>query len=125
MKQFQAENAYNVLGMISSCKLAPAKAYKLWNLAKKLEEIRTFGNQERMKLIKRHGGVVGEGGYITFADKEREKDFINEANELGDIDVGEFEPVHIDIRELGDTKLAMQDMVKLEGFVIFDDGDIQ
>lgn len=139
MKQIQAIRAYQTLMQMRDMPLSISAAYKITMLLKKLDSIYTSQIDLERGLLAKHNGIVTDDGGVTFtlpnhdekielSEEERAlltkhaQDFNEELNELNNQDVElEIQPIKLKFSELEGTKLTIQDMLSLEGFVEFED----
>lgn len=93
-------------------------AYRLSSLLAKLaEEMKRF-EENRVKLVKKHG-TQKEDTVQFEVPPEKTKEFYEELNALLQIEVKiDFEP--IPLKDLGDITLSATDVMKLDGKVIIE-----
>lgn len=91
-------------------------AYKLSSLLKKLSGEVKLLEENRVKLVQKHGKKDEETQQVTVAPESAEA-FYKEFSELMQIEVElDFEPIPLDA--FGDITLSASDILKLEGKVI-------
>lgn len=138
MKQKQITSAYQTLAKLKDSELPIAAAYRLSLLLKQLEPLVNSQIELEKKLLQKYEGVVKEDGRVDFSkqstdltsanqtDEERADVmrrmtcFANEVNELGEQEAEiDFKPIDLKLDSVGDVKLTLVDMARLEGFINF------
>lgn len=121
MKQYVINGAYDTLVGMSSLKLPVKVSYDLWRIVKKLEEPHAFYEQQRIKFVEEHHGVINNG-YVTFSSKDDENAFINDINELLNMEIDfDIQPAKVPLSTFGNQTIAVSDIARLDGFVEFVD----
>lgn len=138
MKQKQITSAYQTLAKLKDSELPIAAAYRLSLLLKQLEPLVNSQIELEKKLLQKYGGVVKEDGRVDFSKQNtdltsanqtdedradvmrRMTGFANEVNELGEQEAEiDFKPIDLRLNSVGDVKLTLVDMTRLEGFINF------
>lgn len=138
MKQKQITSAYQTLAKLKDSELPIAAAYRLSLLLKQLEPLVNSQIELEKKLLQKYEGVVKEDGRVDFSKQNtyltstnltdedradamrRMTGFANEVNELGEQEAEiDFKPIDLRLDSVGDVKLTLVDMTRLEGFINF------
>ena len=138
MKQKQITSAYQTLAKLKDSELPIAAAYRLSLLLKQLEPLVNSQIELEKKLLRKYEGVVKEDGRVDFSkqntdltstnqtDEEqadamrRMTGFANEVNELGEQEAEiDFKPIDLRLDSVGDVKLTLVDIARLDGFINF------
>lgn len=115
----QMLNVLPALEKIVGLKLPVKKAYKVYSLAKLINEQREFFINEEKKLIEKFNGVVTETGGIQIGDPEKQVQFVKEHNDLMQYEVEGFTPLELAFDDLGDAEITPADLMILEGVINF------
>lgn len=138
MKQKQITSAYQTLAKLKDSELPIAAAYRLSLLLKQLEPLVNSQIELEKKLLQKYEGVVKEDGRVDFSkqntdltsENQTDEDradamrrmtgFANEVNELGEQEAEiDFKPIDLRLDSVGDVKLTLVDMTRLDGFINF------
>jgi hypothetical protein len=119
MKVNQMLNALPVLQKIMELKLPIKKAYKIYNLAKSIEDKRQFFIQEEKKLIDKFNAEILENGNIKFNSVEDQITFSQEHADLMNYEIEELETLELNFDDLGDAEFTPRDLMTLEGVINF------
>jgi hypothetical protein len=119
MKVNQMLNALPVLQKIMELKLPVKKAYKIYNLAKFIEDKRQFFIQEEKKLIEKFNAEILENGNIRFNSVEDQITFSQEHADLMNYEIEELETLELNFDDLGDAVFTPRDLMTLEGVINF------
>lgn len=115
----QMLNALPVLQKIMELKLPVKKAYKIYNLAKSIEDKRQFFIQEEKKLIDKFNAEILENGNIKFNSAEDQMTFSKEHSDLMNYEVEDLLSIELSFEDLGDVEFTPRDLMTLEGVISF------
>lgn len=107
-----------VLQKIVELKLPLKKAYKVYSLAKVINEQRDFFIKEEQKLIAECGAEVLEGGGLKFSDSEKQAEFVEKHGELMNYEV-DLAAVELSFADLSEEEFTARDLMALEGVINF------
>ena len=118
MTHEQAIRAYTTI--ISMGRRAKGKAaFALFHLKGRLKEVIDFQAEKEMELIKKYDGELRDGGLVFIEDKEKRKQFLEEKNEIGKMEIEpEITPVRINPELIPDINI--EEIEALSGFVNFE-----
>lgn len=119
MKVNQMLNALPVLQKIMELKLPIKKAYKIYNLAKSIEDKRQFFIQEEKKLINKFNAEILENGTIKFNSVEDQMTFSQEHEDLMNYEIEELGAIELNFEDLDDVEFTPRDFMTLEGVINF------
>ena len=119
MKVNQMLNALPVLQKIMELKLPIKKAYKIYNLAKSIEDKRQFFIQEEKKLVEKFNAEILENGNIKFNSVEDQMTFSKEHADLMTYEVEDLEVLELNFDDLGDATFTPKELMLLEGVINF------
>ena len=117
----QMLNALSGVQKLMGLQLPVKKAFKVYSLAKQINEQRDFFINEEKKLIEKFQGIVDENGMITFNSVEDQQAFSREHNELMSFVPEGTEPVELSFTDLGDAEFTPMELAILEGMINFID----
>ena len=117
----QMLNAFSIVQKIMTLKLPVKKAYKVYSLAKQINDKRDFFINEEKKLVNNFQAEIGENGRIMFKSEEDRVSFMKEHAELLSCEIEDIIAVELSFDDLGDTELSPVDFVALEGVINFID----
>ena len=100
-------------------KLPIKKAYKIYNLAKFIEDKRQFFVQEERKLVDKFNAEILENGNIKFNSAEDQMIFSKEHADLMQYEIEELETLELNFDDLGDATFTAKDLMALEGAINF------
>ena len=112
-------NALPILQRIMELKLPIKKAYKVYSLAKVINEQREFFINEEKKLIEKFNAEIVENGGIKFKNSEEQTQFIQEHTELMEYEVTGLETLELDFDDLGEVEFTPVEIMQLEGVISF------
>ena len=121
MTALEMLNALPCIQKLMDLKLPVKKAFKVYSLAKQINEQRDFFINEEKKLIEKFQGVVDERGMITFNSVEDQQAFSREHNELMSFVLEGIEPIELSFADLGDAEFTPMELAILEGVINFID----
>lgn len=122
MKQYQINSAYEALVSLAGFKLPVKTSYNIWKVAKKIEEAHSFYEQQKLKYINSHNGVISSDGRVTFNSNNDENLFIKDMNDLINLDIElDICPVVVNLDDFGNQSISITDIARLDGFVEFID----
>ena len=111
-------NSLPILQRMMELKLPIKKAYRIYSLAKVINEQREFFIIEEKKLIEKFEAEVLEGGNIRFEDVESQRGFMEEHNALMKFEVN-VEAVDLSFEDLGSAEFTPVELMQLEGIINF------
>ena len=118
MKQGQIFNAFGVIEMLRKHDYASDEAYDLFKLRQKMAPIVQFQQEERAKLLEKYPPKKAEGGSIEFNTREDADAYVQEMNDLCNLEVDEeIEPITMTLRK--DIKMYPDDFMVLDGLINF------
>lgn len=120
MKVQQMLNSLPILQRVMELKLPIKKAYKLFSLAKQINEQRDFFIQEEKKLVTKFNAEIVDKGGLRFNSPEDQQAFVKEHGELMQYEV-DLEVVELSFDDLGDVEFTPKDLMALEGVINFVD----
>lgn len=115
----QMFNALPILQRLMELKLPIKKAYKVYNLAKVINEKREFFINEEKKLIEKFNAQVSENGMLKFEKMEDQVNFLQEHEEMMNYEELDLEVLELDFDDLGDTEFSPIEVMQLEGVISF------
>lgn len=115
----QMLNALPVLQKMMDLKLPMKKAYKVYSLAKAIEDKRQFFVDQEKKLIEDCGAEILENGNIKFKSVEDQMKFSKEHLELLNCELEDFVTIELSFDDLGDATFTAKDLMALEGVINF------
>ena len=115
----QMFNALPILQRLMELKLPIKKAYKVYNLAKTINEKREFFINEEKKLIEKFNAQVSENGMLKFEKMEDQVNFLQEHEEMMNYEELDLEVLELDFDDLGDTEFSPIEVMQLEGVISF------
>ena len=115
----QMLNALPVLQKMMDLKLPMKKAYKVYSLAKAIEDKRQFFIDQERKLIESFGAEILENGNIKFKSAEDQISFSKEHFELLNCELEDFAAIELSFDDLGDATFTAKDLMALEGVINF------
>jgi DNA integrity scanning protein DisA with diadenylate cyclase activity len=113
-------NALPVVQKLVSLQLPVKKAYKVYSLAKQINEQREFFINEEKKMIEKFSVTI-ESGNLHFKSSEDQALFVAEHNELMQYQVEGLTPIELSFTDLGNLEITPMEMSSLDGVVIFID----
>lgn len=116
----QMLNSLPVLQRVIDLKLPLKKAYKVYSLAKVINEQREFFIKEEKKLIEEFNAEILDNGSIKFNDAEDQQTFMQKHIDLMNYEV-DLTAVELSFDDLGDAEFTAKDMMALEGVINFVD----
>lgn len=117
----QMLNALPVLQKVMELKLPIKKAYKIYSLAKFIEDKRQFFVEEEKKLITKFEGEILENGNIRFKTPVEQGKFSQEHQELMTYEVEGLESIDLSFDDLGEAEFTPRDLMLLEGVINFNE----
>ena len=117
----QILNAEPIVAKLIELKLPVKKAYKVYSLAKVINEKRDFFINEERKLIELYHAKVSPTGQVAFQNDEDRIGFIQDHANLSNCEVDDAEVLELSFDELGDIELSPRDIAMLEGVINFID----
>lgn len=121
MKVQQILNSLPILQRVVELKLPIKKAYKVYSLAKQINEQREFFIKEEKKLIEKFNAEILEDGNVKFNSPEDQMGFVTEHAALMQYEVADLNVIELSFEDLGDTELTPKDIMMLEGVINFVD----
>ena len=119
MKVNQMLNSLPILQKMMELKLPVKKAYKIYNLAKAIEDKRQFFIDEEKKLIDKFNAEILENGNIKFKTAEDQMNFSKEHAELMNYEIEDLATLELSFDDLGDAEFTPRDLMALEGVINF------
>ena len=119
MTIFKLLNALPILQRFTALSLPVKKAYKVYSLAKQINEQREFFINEERKLVEKFEAEVLPDGRIQFKDSLQQAHFAQEYAELKEYEVENFSPITLTFEDLGDAAITAADISLLEGVIEF------
>ena len=121
MTQEKINKAYPALMRLCGLRLPIKKARKLYASTVKMKEYFDFALSEEQKYVEDFDGTMNPDGTVSFPSPEKFVGFQDRITELNESEVDwEIEPVIITELEVGDQQVSVNDIIDLEGFVIFE-----
>jgi hypothetical protein len=114
-------NALPEVQKLMNLKLPVKKAFKVYSLAKQINEQRDFFINEEKKLIEKFQAIVDEGGRVSFNSAEDQEGFLKEHNELKNYVPEGIEVLELSFADLGDAEFTPMELATLEGVISFID----
>ena len=121
MKLIQVMNALPVLQKVMKLSLPIKKSFKIYTLAKQVNDTRDFFIKEEKKIIDKYEVKVLENGSLEFKDIEAQRGFTKEHNELLDYELEGSTAIDLTFDDLKDAKLSAIEVATLEGIINFID----
>ena len=121
MTATQILNALPVVQKMSGFKLPVKKAYKIYSLAKKINEYRDFFINEEKKLIDKFNATILDNGNIKLNSSEDQVKFSEEHFALMNTIIEDIEMVELNFNEIGDMEITPAEIEALDGVVNFID----
>lgn len=121
MTATQILNALPVVQKMAGFKLPVRKAYKIYSLAKKINEYRDFFINEEKKLIDKFNAEILDNGNIKLNSPEDQMKFMEEHASLMETNVEDVEIIELSFAEMGDIEITPAEIEALEGVVNFID----
>lgn len=115
----QMLNSLPTLQRIMELKLPIKKAYKVYSLAKLINEQREFFIKEENKLIEKFNAEFLSNGGLKFKNSEEQTMFIKEHAELMSYEVNDLEVLDLDFDDFGDVEFTPVEIMSLEGVINF------
>lgn len=114
-------NVYPMLQKLITMELPVKVSYQLYKVGKKIEDEKNFFVQEEKKLIEKYHGEVDAVGKINFEDDKNKESFIEEYQELNNLEIKDLDslPIKINIEDLN-IKLSALEISVLDGIIDFD-----
>lgn len=97
------------------------KAYKVYQLAKQLDDQRAFFIAEEAKLVEKFSCTTNEDGSINFPSEKAKTNFIKEYTELTEYSPCEIKAVELNITDLKGVDFTPLGLAMLEGLILFID----
>lgn len=119
MKVQQMLNSLPILQRMIELKLPIKKAYKVYSLAKQINEQQEFFIKEEKKLIEKFHAEILEGGKIKFNSPEDQTSFATEYAVLMQYEVADLDIIELSFEDLGDIEFTPKDIMMLEGVINF------
>lgn len=116
----QMLNSLPVLQRVIELQLPLKKAYKVYSLAKVINEQREFFIKEEKKLIDEFNAEILEGGNIKFNDANSQQAFMQKHIDLMNYNV-DLEAIELSFDDLNDAEFTAKDVMALEGVIDFVD----
>jgi hypothetical protein len=117
----QMLNALPVVQKIMELKLPIKKAFKVYSLAKQINEQRDFFINEEKKLIEKFQAQVSEQGVLSFSSQEEQSAFSKEYKEILNFSIENLEIVELKFEDLGDAAFSPIELSLLDGVINFID----
>lgn len=117
----QMLNAFPVMQKIMTLNLPIKTAYKVYTLAKQINDKKEFFINEEKKLIEIFQAEVLENGNIRFNSYESQEAFSKKHAELFSYEIDDIEMLELSFSELKDATFTPNDIHMLEGVVNFID----
>lgn len=121
MKGKQIFNVINTLQKLMELNLPVKKSFKIYTLAKQVNDTRDFFIKEEKKIIDKYEVKVLENGSLEFKDIEAQRGFTKEHNELLDYELEGATAIDLTFDDLKDAKLSAIEVATLEGIINFID----
>ena len=121
MTTLEMLNALPGVQKLMDLKLPVKKAFKVYSLAKQINEQKDFFINEEKKLIDAHQGVVLENGRIQFESKDAQENFAKEHELLMQYEVKDLDVLELSFSDLKDVELTPAEIGMLDGIVNFID----
>lgn len=112
-------NALPVVQKMAEMKLPIKSAYKVYSLAKVINEQREFFINEERKLINNFSAEILDDGSIKFSSAEDQAKFLQEHSEMSNLQIEGVEPIELKFEELGDAEFSPLEIGLLEGVINF------
>lgn len=117
----QILNSVSVIQKMTELKLPIKKAYKIYSLAKQINNKRDFFINEEKKLIEQFHAEVAPNGQISFSNQEDQSQFIKEYSDLANYEIDDIEVLELKFDDLGDAEFSPNELAMLDGIVNFVD----
>lgn len=114
----QMFNALPTLQKLLDLSLPIKKAYKIYNLAKSINEQREFFIEQEKRMMEECGAEPVDGRGLKFPDIEKQKRFIDAHNEMMNCEV-DIKPLELDFNGLDAIELTPMELATLEGVINF------
>ena len=121
MTAIQVINALPMAQKLMGLNLPVKKAYKIYTLAKLINDKRDFFINEEKKIIDKFEGTILEGGNIQFKDTETQIKFSQEHAELMNYEVDDIEIIELSFNDLGEAVFSALEIAALDGIINFID----
>ena len=96
------------------------QSYQLYKFLKQIQEDVDFYVQEEKKLIEKHAANVEQDGQISFDDKENQKLFSQEINNLQNMELPQLmNTITIPLKSIQNIQLTPADFYLLENIINF------
>lgn len=113
----QMLNALPVLQKMMDLKLPMKKAYKIYSLAKEIEEKRQFFIEEEKKLVQATNAEILEDGSIKFPTIEDQIKFSQEHAAMLSCELEDMPVIELSFDDLGDAEFSAKEVMALEGVI--------
>lgn len=113
----QMLNSVSVIQRIMNLNLPIAKAYKVYSLAKQINEQNEFFINEEKKLIEKFNAKIEDGGRVVFEDPSNQNAFIEEHNKLLQYKLENLPVIELTLADLGDASFSPNELMLLEGVI--------
>lgn len=117
----QMLNALPMVQKIMELKLPIKKAYKVYNLAKVINEKREFFINEEKKIVDKFEVEILEDGKIRFKDSESKLGFMQGHAELMNYEISDLDPLELSFDDLGEVEFTPMEIMQLEGVINFNE----
>ena len=117
----QILNAYPIVKKLIDFKLPIQKAYKIYFLAKQINDKRDFFINEEKKLIELYNAEVDQTGQVSFKTEEEKTNFLQDYSKLLNYNIDDINTINLEINELKDIELSPKELILLEGLINFID----
>lgn len=114
-------SALPIVQKLVGLQLPVKKAYKVYSLAKQINEQREFFINEEKKLIEKFNGTIQEDGQIIFENDVCSEDFAKAHFEMMTNEIDGFSPIELTFEDLKGAEFSPFDIGLLDGLVNFID----
>ena len=116
----QLLNSQQAIQKLMGFNLPVKKAYKIYALAKQINEQREFFINEERKLIKKFNAEIKDNGYIILKDPQKDSEpFAKEYQEICSCEIPGISPIELKYSDFGDATLSPQEIALLDGIITF------
>ena len=121
MTATQILNALPIVQKMAGFKLPVKQAYKIYSLAKKINEYKDFFINEEKKLIDKFNATILENGNIKLESAEDQGKFLEEHGALMETIIEDVEAVELKFDLLDGIEITPAEIELLEGVINFID----
>ena len=121
MIAIQLINTLPIIQKLMGLNLPIKKAYKIYTLAKLINDKRDFFINEEKKIIDKFDGNLTESGNIIFKDEETQIKFSQEHYELMNYEIDDIEIIELSFNDFEGAELSALEIAALEGLIKFID----